>query len=91
MSEEKIDQVITLCLKHAEAMSSSYILTEVPGSFGKGKCQMCGPHYGKPSQYEYESISMVAMRRALERQKTKIDMGGTKDKRARAKEPFRDW
>ena len=85
------ENLITLCQKHKEAMELSYILTEVPGSFGKGEYQMCGPHYGKPSQYEYESIRVLAMRRALAHQKTKIDMGGgRKDTRAHYRGPWRE-
>ena len=85
------EQLITLCLKHKEAMALSYILTEVPGSFGRGECQICGPHDGPPAQYEYESIRMVAMHRALAHQKTKIDMGGgRKDTRAHYRGPWRE-
>ena len=88
--DRKHEQLITLCCRCAERMSETYYLTETPGSEGREKCQMPGPHYGITHQYEYTSKATVAMRRALAARNAKIDMGG-KDTRARHKEPWRDF
>lgn len=82
---EKAEQLMTLCERCRERMELTFVLVEVPGTTNLGNCQGAtgAPHEGPTHQYEYESRATVAMRRALEARKAKIDTG-TKKQRERA-------
>lgn len=91
MDEKNPERLITLCMKHKEAMEVCYYLEEIPGTMRKGQCRECGPHSGPTAQYRYDSKAHAAMARAMEKQRTKIDFGGyRKDTRAQYREPWRE-
>ena len=83
--------LMTLCRKHWERISCDYETEPVPGSEGKGRCQMCGKNDGSTVQYECHSKADIAFRHALARRNAKIGLSNQNDRRARAREPFRDW